>query len=225
MVRRLLVIALGLLLLSAGAWLVLGKGPLVPGGGNAGSYSHDAFDSWLREDPNRAEQFAELVHYLDREQVGHVVPVWQLTRTDNNPNRSCKRPQFLIPPREDWANMVPALKLVRDHVVPELGPLEVASSYRTKAFNECIGGASQSRHLSFSAVDLVAVEPIDNRDLFGRLCAIHKRLGPTSRMGLGAYFDPDDPEKASGRFHIDATGYRSWGYSKRSESSGCHSFG
>lgn len=175
-------------------------------------------------DPDRIRDFEDFADYLAGQGVGNVVPAWQLTRTDANRSKDCERPQFLIPPQDDWANIVPVLVLVRDHVSPEIGAVEVQSTYRTPDFNECIGGAVRSRHLSFSAVDLTPVEPIPNSQLFGNLCQLQAQLGPASRFGLGAYFDPSMPDRASGRFHVDVSGYRSWGYSQRSESSGCRAF-
>lgn len=193
------------------------------GWGSPQPYSKASFDIWVAADPQRRSEFGDFTQFLERAGVGSVVPVWQLMRTDINRSRSCARPQFLIPPREDWGNIVPVLTLLRDHVVETVGEVEVQSSFRTVEFNTCVGGASKSRHLDFSAVDLIAVDAIPNRELFRRLCALQKRIGPRSQMGLGAYFDPQRPDVSNGRFHIDASGYRSWGYSKRSDSSACHS--
>ncbi len=187
-------------------------------------YSQKAFDQWVAEDTQRSAEYGHFADFLATHEVDGVVPVWQLMRTDSNRAKDCERPQFLIPPREDWNNIVPVLELVRDYVQPEIGRVEVQSSYRTLDFNECIGGASRSKHLSFSAVDLTAVEPLPNRELFARLCRLQARLGPSSRFGLGAYFNPEHPDRATGRFHVDVSGYRSWGYSKHAQSSGCRAF-
>jgi len=185
-------------------------------------YSHASFERWLAEQPGRSADFVAFEHFLAGEGVSGVVPDWQLLRTDMNDRIGCPRPAFLLPPRRDWANIVPALRLLRDHVIPVVGKVEVVSSYRSEGFNACVGGAGQSRHLSFSAVDLVAEPEIENRDLFTRLCALHGRLGAASRFGLGAYFDPaSDGRNRRGRFHVDATGFRSWGFSKQAQSSGC----
>lgn len=187
-------------------------------------YSTEAFEQWQASDADSSHAFAEFESFLADRGVAGVVPAWQLTRTDSNPMRTCQRAQFLVPPREDWPNIVPVLELVRDHIIPELGQVEVASAYRTQDFNECMGGASKSRHLGFAAVDLVPSKPIASRELFERLCAIQKRLGPASRFGLGAYFDPSLPGRSTGRFHVDVSGYRSWGYSQHADSSGCRAF-
>lgn len=192
------------------------------GWGSPEPYSKAAFEVWVAAEPQRHAEFGDFTEFLEKQGVGSVVPAWQLMRTDINRSRSCVRPQFLIPPRKDWRNIVPVLTLLREHVVGSVGELEVQSSYRTTAFNDCVGGASKSRHLDFSAVDLIAVGDISNRELFKRLCKLQRRLGPSSNFGLGAYFDPLRPDVSNGRFHIDVSGYRSWGYSKHANTSACN---
>lgn len=224
--RRPIVAALIIVILLGGAlWLIGWRGnePLI-GSEKIAPYSREAFDEWLIADPSRQADFEGLVHHLASNDVGNVVPIWQLTRTDSNRAKTCVRPEFLLPPREDWDRIVPVLALVRDEIQPEIGELVVVSSYRTQDFNSCIGGASKSQHLKFAALDLIAATPSSNTELFGKLCAIQKRLGSASKFGLGAYFDPAQPNTATGRFHVDVSGYRSWGYSKGAESSGCKAF-
>ena len=185
-------------------------------------YSEASFARWLGEDRQRRSEFAEFEQFLRKHQTSAVVPNWQLLRTDMNDRIGCARPAFLLPPRANWPNILPALRLLKDHVIPAIGPVEVVSSYRTEAFNSCVNGAAQSRHLSFFALDLVATSGLDNRTLFSRLCRLQERLGAVSRFGLGAYFDPArNGRNQQGRFHVDATGFRSWGFSKKAATSGC----
>ena len=189
---------------------------------SADRYSQASFDRWLAEDPGRRDAFTEFDRLLTKQGVSGIVPSWQLLRTDVNDRIGCLRPAFLLPERKMWGNIVPTLRLLKQHVIPVIGPVEVVSSFRTVAFNACVNGAGQSRHLSFSAIDLVARSERSNRELFQALCALHDKLGPASRFGLGAYFDPkSDGQNRHGRFHVDATGYRTWGFSKRAGSSGC----
>ncbi|ABC63873.1 D-Ala-D-Ala carboxypeptidase family metallohydrolase [Erythrobacter litoralis] len=183
--------------------------------------SRTAFDSWLNEDPARAEGHAALLEYLTAQGVSDVVPVWQLTRIDGHYARRCDLPVFRIPPRELWPNIVPALRLVRDEVKPRVGEVEVLSSYRTPDLNTCARGASRSNHLDFSALDLRTVDGKSGPDFYQRLCAMQDAAGPGSRMGLGAYYDASRPNYAGGRFHIDAEGFRSWGRSYTAASSPC----
>jgi uncharacterized protein YcbK (DUF882 family) len=80
----------------------------------------------------------------------------------------------------------------------------VASGYRDPAFNECVGGATQSAHRGFHALDLVPTDAAVTRERFIEiLCPIHAREGPRLDIGMGIY--------RARRFHIDATGYRGWG--------------
>jgi hypothetical protein len=185
-------------------------------------YSQAAFQDWQAEDERHRAAFAEFTRYLGEQGVGDVVPAWQLTRTDFTGRAACERPQFLIPPRQNWNRIVPVLALVRDEIVPLVGPVEVMSSYRTTDFNTCVGGAAASRHLGFRALDLIAREQLSNRELFGILCRLHRQKGARYAMGLGAYFDPErEGQNRYGRFHIDVSGHRSWGYSQHGDSSAC----
>ncbi len=186
--------------------------------------SRAAFDSWLEEQPGRRVEFGEFETFLAGEGVGEVVPAWQLMRVDARYATQCDIPPFGIPPRELWPNIVPALALVRDRVEPTIGPVEVRSSWRTPELNACARGAAASKHLQFAALDLVTRDRQRGENLYRRLCAIHAEAGPPSRMGLGAYFDPAEPRFGGGRFHIDATGYRSWGRGYTRASSPCRSF-
>ena len=57
---------------------------------------------------------------------------------------------------------------------------------------------------------------------FADLCAMQSKLGAGSRKGLGAYFDPARPEaNRQGRFHIDASGYRTWGFDYSARTNPC----
>jgi Peptidase M15 len=189
---------------------------------NAARFSKAAFDDWQAKSPPDRAAFSGLAAYLKQEGVSDVLPLWQLTRTDATPKPWCKRAAFHVPPKSDWPHIVPTLRLIRAEVIPSVGPVEVRSAYRTPDFNTCVGGASQSQHLTFSGIDLVALRATDNRQLFATLCALHRRVGPATHFGFGAYFDPDRPVlNQDARFHIDTAGYRSWGFSKKAGSSGC----
>ena len=183
--------------------------------------SQTAFNDWLREDAARQAEYAAFDTYLRERGVAEIVPPWQLTRIDAHYAQRCDLPVFRIPPRGLWPNVVPALRLVRDHVKPAVGEVAVLSSYRTPELNVCARGASRSNHLTFHALDLVTQARRGGSEFYQELCAMQDRAGPGSRMGLGAYFDPNAPNYAGGRFHIDARGYRSWGRSYSSASSPC----
>lgn len=180
------------------------------------------FESWLAADPDRQKEFVRFETYLANLGVVDVVPAWQLTRIDGSVADHCAGGPFAIPPERLWGNVVPVLRFVQARVVPAVGRVEVASAWRSPRANNCSRGASRSKHLSFAGIDFVAPGLPDNRALFTRLCALHARHGPQGRIGLGAYFDPDKPARNyRGRFHIDASGYRSWGSDYHAGSSAC----
>ncbi len=180
--------------------------------------------AWLAESAERQRDFAALQSFLTEQDVADVVPAWTLLLTDPVRLERCGGSAFMLAPRREWANIVPALRLVRDVVKPAVGAVRVVSVYRDPALNRCAGGAGQSRHLSFSALDLVPLETRDARDAFTRLCSAWRRGGARSGWGLGAYFDVTRPaQNAAARFHVDGTAWRTWGFSRRGPSSGCHS--
>ena len=165
--------------------------------------SRRAFERWLAADEARAESFARFEAALQQEGVSGVVPTFELWRVDQL-RRECANGGFVAPPETDWANIVVTLRILRDQVVPAVGPLEVVSAYRDPEFNTCVHGASRSAHMSFHALDLVPVDRTVTRErLIAALCPIHAREGGRLRMGLGIY--------TGRRFHVDATGHRGWG--------------
>jgi uncharacterized protein YcbK (DUF882 family) len=138
----------------------------------------------------------------------------------------CGEEYFAIPPKDQWRDIVPTLRLLRHEVIPVTGPLEVVSGWRSPAINTCVNGASRSRHLEFKALDLVSANRPDRRKLYADLCALQRAAGSKSAMGLGAYFDPSDMSRnIEGRFHIDASGYRTWGFDYTARTNPCPKLG
>jgi hypothetical protein len=181
-----------------------------------------AFDRWLGQSSENDRSFAEFDAFLVSRGVADIVPTWQLTRSDSSIAALCAGGAFVVPPRELWANAVPVLGFVRDRVVPRVGPVEAISAWRSPRANRCSNGAKGSKHLSFSGIDFVTRKHGDPRELFTKLCQTQRELGPLSRFGLGAYFDPAKPERnREGRFHVDLAGFRSWGFGYGGEGSGC----
>ena len=150
---------------------------------------------------------------LRDEGVSDVVPNYGLWMVDRR-KPECLSGLFAVPPREAWRNIAPALRFVRDHVEPAIGPVRVASAYRDQRFNACVGGARASAHRAFYALDLVPADTrIGRKRLIETLCPLHLREGRRAHIGLGIY-----PAR---RFHIDARGYRRWGGDYHSGSSPC----
>lgn len=210
-------IALILAAFALGSASLAGVGDVQRAPNETGPNSAGAFNRWLfSSDAHnmgwKALEYAAFQTMLEEEGVAGIVPTWQLWRVDADYAARCGTEYFAVVPEERWRDIVPALKLIRDEVIPVTGPVEVVSAYRTPEINECVNGASASKHLGFSAVDLVASESSDREDLFADLCALHAKVGQANRMGLGAYYDPSDPNfNQRGRFHIDAEGFRNWG--------------
>jgi hypothetical protein len=83
-----------------------------------------------------------------------------------------------------------------------VGPVEPVSSYRNPALNACAGGAPESAHKHYSAIDMVPLRQTTREDLMRTLCRVQTRRGPDYQVGLGFY--------AFLRFHVDTTKYRRW---------------
>src|SRR5262245_39903132 len=114
--------------------------------------SRASFERWLAADAARAESFARFEAALQQEDVADVVPTYELWRVDQL-SEECAEGGFLAPPERDWANIFATLRILRDEVVPAVGPVEVVSGYRDQDFNACVHGASRSAHMSFHALD------------------------------------------------------------------------
>lgn len=181
-----------------------------------------AFDRWLADSERNRRDFAAFHTFLAEQGVADVVPSWQLTRADSSIAAYCSGGAFVVPPRALWGNAVPVLRFVRERIVPKVGAVEAISSWRSPRANACSRGAKGSKHLNFSGIDFVAADRPEPVWLFGTLCDLHRELGPASRFGLGAYFDPAKPERnRDGRFHVDLAGHRSWGFGYGGAASGC----
>ena len=198
---------------------------------DTGPSSAGAFNRWLfighpHNAGWKAQDYAEFQGMLEAEGVAGIVPTWQLWRVDAQYASRCGEDYFAVPPKNRWRDIVPTLRLLRAKVIPVTGPLEVVSGWRSPAINTCVKGANRSKHLEFKALDLVAVNRDDRRRLYADLCAMQRAAGPHTAMGLGAYFDPSDVERnTEGRFHIDAGGYRTWGFDYTAKTNPCPKLG
>jgi hypothetical protein len=145
-----------------------------------------------------------LDEYLDRMGIRHF-SAYELTRAP-------RWGRNVEPLREDWPNIVPALRLA-EILRHELGgePLLVLSGYRPRRYNKTIGGAKNSQHLRFRAVYLsLDTEEARSDERKRRLYEVSARLfaryGADLKMGLGFY-----TRQRGDRVSIDAGfGLRSW---------------
>jgi hypothetical protein len=159
------------------------------------------YRSWFMALPSRPMQVKAFNAYLTTYEVAGIVPTWQLFRTATAWQRCAGQP-FEIPPTSQWPHIVQTLRYIRDYVIPAVGPVEPVSGYRNPSLNNCAGGAQESAHKHYSAVDLVPLRPTTREQLMQSLCAIHGRRGLAYEVGLGFY--------AFIRFHVDTSKYRRW---------------
>ena len=134
----------------------------------------------------RAAQVKTFNDYLVGAQVGGIVPTWQLFRTATS-WKDCGAQPFEIPPTEEWPNIVQTLRYIRDYVIPALGPVEPVSVYRNPMLNVCAGGAPESAHKLYSAIDMVPLRPITRETMMRTLCVDHSSHGEAYHAGLGFY--------------------------------------
>lgn len=173
------------------------------------------YRAWYGMAPWRATYVQAFHNYLQQYGVAGTVPTWQLLRTATSWQRCGSQP-FEVPPTTAWPNIVQTLRYVRDHVVPAIGPVEAVSAYRNPVLNACAGGAMESAHKHYSAIDLVPLTPTSRGQLMRRLCAVHARDGGPYQVGLGFY--------AFLRFHVDSTKYRRWGADSGDVAASCPPF-
>ena len=119
------------------------------------------YRSWYLAAPAR-EPGESFNAYLATYQVAGILPTWQLLRTATAWEK-CGGQPFEIPPTAEWPHIVQTLRYIHDYVIPAIGPVEAVSAYRNPLLNQCAGGAPESAHKHFSAIDLVPLKPTDAR--------------------------------------------------------------
>jgi hypothetical protein len=160
------------------------------------------YRSWYLSAPWRPGQVKQFNDYLATYQVAGILPTWQLLRTATQWEK-CGGQPFEVPPTEEWPHIVQTLRYIHDYVIPAVGPVEAVSGYRNPSLNTCAGGAPESAHKHYAAIDMVPLHPITREALMHDLCALHAKSGEPYGVGLGFY--------AFLRFHVDTTKYRRWG--------------
>lgn len=163
---------------------------------------HADYLAWLARSPAARAQLLAFKSFLEMEHVDEIVPLWQLTRTASM-WRECGGPRFEVAPFGEWQHIATTLRFVRAHVQPVVGEVEVVSGYRNAELNQCAGGARESAHRHFYAIDMVPLRPLTRTALIRSMCAIHEFRGRQYDIGLGFY--------TGLRFHLDSKGFRRWG--------------
>jgi hypothetical protein len=201
--------ALGLLLSSA--LLVTAVAPGTAQEQAQGQEKAD-YHAWLAREPAARAQILAFKQFLEMRGVDGVLPTWQLTRTASK-WRECNGPRFEVAPFTEWNNIANTLRYIKAHVEPVIGDVEAMSGYRNEELNACSGGARESAHRGFYALDLVPLKPITRAGMIRSLCAIHVFRGDGYDVGLGFY--------QGRRFHIDSKGFRKWGPDGKGATSPC----
>ena len=160
------------------------------------------YRSWYAAGPRHAGAVKSFNAYLTEWGVSGILPTWQILRTATSWQR-CGGAPFEVPPTTEWPHIVQTLRYIKDYVVPTVGPVEAVSAYRNPNLNVCAGGAPESAHKHYSAIDMVPLRQTTREELMRKLCAVHARRGTDYSVGLGFY--------AFLRFHVDTTKYRRWG--------------
>lgn len=183
-----------------------------PAADPAEGQSHADYLAWLARSPDARAKVIAFKDFLDRAELDEVLPTWQLVRTASM-WRECGGPQFEVAPFTEWQHLALTLRFVKNHVEPVIGEVEAVSGYRNADLNQCSGGARESAHRHFFALDLMPLRSIARDGMIRSLCAIHGWRGAGYDAGLGFY---------SGlRFHVDSKGFRKWGADGRSATSPC----
>ena len=197
----------GLALFAAPAAAQTSVSPLAPAVWNpvaeyiTAGQDEPGYKSWYLAAPWRPGQVKAFNDYLATYQVAGIVPTWQLLRTATSWQK-CRGDPFEVPPTSEWPHIVQTLRYVNDYVIPAVGSVEPVSGYRNPVLNKCAGGAPESAHKHYSAIDLVPLRPTTREQLMRTLCGVHARRGPDYSVGLGFY--------AFLRFHVDTTKFRRW---------------
>jgi hypothetical protein len=169
------------------------------------------FDAWRRDGGGAAaHDLAAFADFLATVGVDRVVPLHQLLRTASA-WRECGAAPYAVPPRSQWPDVRRVLALVAElRRQGLLDAIEVHSGHRDAALNACAGGARRSAHLVAFAIDFTVP---GGPDPAAGLCAFWRREGAAWSMGLSRY--------PSGRIHVDAMGWRTWGADGTSGTSAC----
>src|SRR5581483_11267853 len=82
----------------------------------AAGQDEPGYRSWYLAAPWRAGQVKAFNDYLVANQVGGILPTWQLLRTATS-WKECGQQPFEVPPSDEWPHMVETLRYVRDYVI------------------------------------------------------------------------------------------------------------
>lgn len=170
------------------------------------------FVRWAHATPARYKEIQAFEAYLRRQGVAGILPLSQLMLNASS-WRACNVAPYSVAPRALWPNVVPTLRFIRARIVPTLGPVAALSGYRDPDLNKCSGGAPQSAHALYYALDLTPLRFKDRDKMIAAVCKLHARFGAHAHVGLGFY--------QGMRFHVDTNGFRRWGSDYHTATSPC----
>ena len=171
------------------------------------------FQRWLGSPDAKLAQ--SYLSYLQRHTTLKL-QLFELTYNRHPAQADCAFVRFAIPPQQQWRNLVPALLLLDQlHQQRLIAQPRIISVYRDAVANRCIRGSQRSQHLSHHAIDFQVPPDAPDQPVSTttQLCQFWRQHGKALRLGLGVY--------GLNRFHVDASGYRTWGLDYRRASSPC----
>ncbi|MEP3255949.1 MAG: D-Ala-D-Ala carboxypeptidase family metallohydrolase [Stappiaceae bacterium] len=144
----------------------------------------------IEEDPTYVEDFIEFLS----PHVKQIEPEeFLLTGAGSRPGHRCAGLNGL-PPRQLWPNFIPVAQVL-DEFRSRIGkPVSIVVAYRSTAYNACVGGARNSQHIQFRAVDFM-VDGMNTREIANVLRQM--RSSGLFSGGIGTY---------SSFVHVDTRG-------------------
>lgn len=116
--------------------------------------------------------------------IRHFAPHEFLTMGGSNTSGPCAGSNHL-PPTSMWRTFSPTA-LFADAIRARLGsPVTVLSGYRSEAYNACIGGAAQSQHKLFCALDIAPLSA--SVDALWSVARALRAETPQFAGGIGKY--------------------------------------
>lgn len=135
----------------------------------------------------------EFQKLLDRQGIKHFSADEVFYLGASNSHLKCNS----IPPEAIWSNIIPTL-YAADAIRERLGvPIKILSAYRNEAYNKAVGGAKNSMHTRFMALDITAKIPIPELTRIAKQVRDEKIFSG----GIGVY---------TGFVHIDCGPLRNW---------------